>query len=111
MNQDWKKDPKLNHMDPAKLQLLQSLAEQGNGKNMSDMLKGEGFKITFNSDRDITVKADHTMINRSFYNLLANAVNYSDSSREIIVNQIIKKNYVLNVKYMLQYMLSLPQCR
>lgn len=38
MNQDWKKDPKLNHMDPAKLQLLQSLAEQGNGKNMSDML-------------------------------------------------------------------------
>lgn len=63
-------------------------------KNMSDMLKGEGFKIIFNSDRDIVVKADPTMINRSFYNLLANAVNYSDNSREIIVNQIIKKNYV-----------------
>ena len=63
-------------------------------KNMSDMLKAEGFKIIFNSDMDITVQADQTMINRSFYNLLANAVNYSGDSREIIVNQIIKKNYV-----------------
>ena len=38
MNQDWKNDPKLNQMDPAKLQLLQSLAEQGSEKNLSDML-------------------------------------------------------------------------
>ncbi|MBR2028619.1 MAG: HAMP domain-containing histidine kinase [Oscillospiraceae bacterium] len=63
-------------------------------KNMAEMLKSEGFKITFNSDRDIIVQADQTMINRSFYNLLANAVNYSGDSREIIVNQIIRKNYV-----------------
>jgi signal transduction histidine kinase len=61
---------------------------------MSDMLKGEGFVITFNSERDVTIQADPTMINRSFYNLLANAINYSGDSREIVVNQIIRKNYV-----------------
>ena len=38
MANDWKCDPKLNGMDPAKLQMLQSLAEQGNGKSMNDML-------------------------------------------------------------------------
>lgn len=38
MENDWKRDPKLNGMDPAKLQMLQALAEQGRGKSMSDML-------------------------------------------------------------------------
>jgi len=57
--------------------------------NMSEMLKSDGFKIAFNKDRYITVEADQIMINRSFYNLLANAVNYSEDVKEITVNQII----------------------
>lgn len=63
-------------------------------KNLSDMLKGMEFKVEFNSDRDVFVTADRTMIDRSFYNLLANAVNYSGDRKEIIVNQIVKRNFV-----------------
>ena len=37
-NGDWKNNPRLNGMDKTKLDLLQSLAEQGNGKSASDML-------------------------------------------------------------------------
>ena len=63
-------------------------------KNLSDMLKGMDFKVEFNSDRDVFITADKTMIDRSFYNLLANAVNYSGDRKEIIVNQIVKRNFV-----------------
>ena len=38
ISEDWKDNPKLNGMDKSKLDLLQSLAEQGNGKSASDML-------------------------------------------------------------------------
>ena len=37
-NGDWKNNPRLNGMYKNKLDLLQSLAEQGNGKSASDML-------------------------------------------------------------------------
>ncbi|MBQ6929571.1 MAG: HAMP domain-containing histidine kinase [Oscillospiraceae bacterium] len=63
-------------------------------KNLSDMLRGMDFKVEFNSDRDVFITADKTMIDRSFYNLLANAVNYSGDRKEIIVNQIVKRNFV-----------------
>lgn len=38
IREDWKDNPRLNKMDKNKLNLLQSLAEQGNGKSASDML-------------------------------------------------------------------------
>lgn len=38
MNEDWRKNPKLAQMDKAKLDLLQNLAAQGNGKGMNEML-------------------------------------------------------------------------
>lgn len=63
-------------------------------KNMADMLKGDGFTIEFISDRDVMVNADKTMIDRSFYNLMANAVNYSEEIKQITVKQIIKRNFV-----------------
>ena len=37
-NEDWKKDPKLEDIDAAKLDMLQKLAEKGSGKSASDML-------------------------------------------------------------------------
>lgn len=57
MNNDWKQDPRLQNMDPSKLQMLQALAEQGNGKSMSDMLpfimsaasKGKQNGLNFNN--------------------------------------------------------------
>lgn len=38
MNEEWKTDPKLKGIDKNKLDMLQNLAEKGNGKNASDML-------------------------------------------------------------------------
>lgn len=38
MSNDWKQDPKLSNIDSNKLDMLQMLAEQGKGKNISDML-------------------------------------------------------------------------
>lgn len=38
MNVDWKNDPKLKEIDKTKLDMLQNLAEKGNGKSVSDMM-------------------------------------------------------------------------
>lgn len=38
MQQDWKDNPDLSGIDPNKLSLLQQLAEQGQNKNMQEML-------------------------------------------------------------------------
>lgn len=38
MNDDWREDPGLEQVDKEKLDMLQKLAEQGKGKNASEML-------------------------------------------------------------------------
>ncbi|MCI6006446.1 MAG: hypothetical protein SOY73_12555 [Blautia sp.] len=38
VSEDWKDNPRLKGMDKSKLDILQNLAEQGNGKSASDML-------------------------------------------------------------------------
>lgn len=38
MDNDWKRNPKLQDFDKSKLEMLQSLAEQGQGKSAADML-------------------------------------------------------------------------
>ncbi|MDO4337892.1 MAG: hypothetical protein Q4C91_07365 [Eubacteriales bacterium] len=38
MNEDWKNNPKLQNVDKSKLDMLQSLAEQGNTKSANDLL-------------------------------------------------------------------------
>ena len=38
MNDDWKNDPKLKEIDKTKLDMLQNLAEKGNGKSVSDKM-------------------------------------------------------------------------
>jgi signal transduction histidine kinase len=58
------------------------------------LLQKEGFAIHFTHDRDIYVDADKTKIERAFYNLLINAVNYSGESRIITVEQTIVDNRV-----------------
>ena len=38
MSDDWKNNPKLSQMDPQKLSMLQNLADQGLGKNPSELM-------------------------------------------------------------------------
>ena len=52
-------------------------------------LKNEGLKIVFSYDGEVFANADEKKIDRVFYNLLANAVNYSGGYGEVSVTQKI----------------------
>ena len=56
---------------------------------VGELLKSEGYKIIFKNDGKVFVDADEIKINRVFYNLLVNAINYSDDSRTIYVVQSV----------------------
>jgi signal transduction histidine kinase len=53
------------------------------------LLKNQNYRIDFNHDDDVYICADETKINRAFYNLLVNAVNYSGENRGISAAQTL----------------------
>ena len=63
MDTSWQNNPKLADMDKNKLEMLQNLAEQGTGKNASDMLpffmnaatQGKNSGLRFSSEEISTV--------------------------------------------------------
>jgi signal transduction histidine kinase len=54
-----------------------------------ELLSREGFEILFVHGDDVYVNADRTKIDRAFYNLLVNAINYSNGLRSISVEQTV----------------------
>ena len=58
-------------------------------ERMEELLKKEGFTISFSYTDDVYVKADKMKVDRAFYNLLINAVNYSGESRSILIEQMV----------------------
>ena len=63
-------------------------------ESVAELLSSEGYEIKFYSSADVFVDADEIKINRAFYNLLINAVNYSGQSRVISVRQFVLGNRV-----------------
>ena len=69
-------------------------------QRVEELLKNEGFILQFEhegyafANADVYIDADATKIDRAFYNLLINAVNYSGDSRAITVTQSISDNRV-----------------
>ena len=57
--------------------------------NVDTMLKKDGYNIEFIYDSDVFVSADEIKINQVFYNLIANAVNYTGNDKSVIIRQII----------------------
>lgn len=63
MNDDWRNNPRLSGMDPQKLSMLQGLADQGLGKNPSELLpfimgaasQGKSAGLKFSSDEISTI--------------------------------------------------------
>lgn len=63
MSDDWKNDPKLSQMDSQKLAMLQNLADQGLGKNPSELLpfimsaasRGKNAGLNFSSEEISTI--------------------------------------------------------
>lgn len=62
-----------------------------------NIYESQGYKFEFNVDEDIYVLADETKIEQVLYNLISNAVNYSDDNKNIIIN-LIKEKYNLRVE-------------
>ncbi len=54
----------------------------------------DGFKLNFNYDKEVYINADEVKITQAFYNLLINAINYSNEDRNITINQTADGEYV-----------------
>ncbi|MEA5026411.1 MAG: HAMP domain-containing sensor histidine kinase [Erysipelotrichaceae bacterium] len=54
----------------------------------------DGYQIIFNYDNDITISADPIKISQVLYNLLNNAINYSQQQKRIVINQLAIDSYV-----------------
>ena len=52
----------------------------------------EGYKIEFESDKNVYIKADAIKMSQVVYNLLNNAINYTGEDKKITVRQIVKDN-------------------
>jgi len=87
-----KLENEMEKLNASRYNLTQSISETA--KITEKLLKKEGFEITFSPDGDVYVDADKAKIDRAFYNLLINAINYSGDSRKIAVEQIIGDNSV-----------------
>ena len=82
----------MEKIDLSRYNLTQSILEII--ESIKQLLSKEKFEITFSYDSDIYVNADKAKIDRVFYNLLINAVNYSSDNRNILVEQAIADNRV-----------------
>jgi signal transduction histidine kinase len=58
-------------------------------ERIAELIKKDGYKLSFTYDKDITVSADEVKITQVFYNLLLNAINYTGIDRTITVCQSI----------------------
>jgi signal transduction histidine kinase len=86
-----KLESELEQLNPEKFSLTASVSDSV--ERMNELLKNEGFTITFSYDSDVYVDADEAKISRAFYNLLINAANYSGDSREVAVTQTLADGY------------------
>jgi signal transduction histidine kinase len=87
-----KLENEMEKLNASRYNLTQSILETA--EITEKLLKKEGFEITFSHNGDVYVNADKAKIDRAFYNLLINAINYSGESRNILVAQTIANNYV-----------------
>lgn len=60
----------------------------------AELLRVEGYDISFESSEEIEIEADEKMISQAFYNILINAVNYTGSDKKVIVRQVRLKDSV-----------------
>jgi signal transduction histidine kinase len=87
-----KLENEMEKLNPSRYNLTQSISETA--KTTEKLLKKEGFEITFSHNGSVYVDADKAKIDRAFYNLLINAINYSGESRNILVEQTVINNCV-----------------
>jgi len=55
-------------------------------ERLRELLVNQGYDITFTHGDDLYVNADEMKIDRAFYNLLVNAINFSGEDRKVLVD-------------------------
>ena len=76
----------------SRFNLTQSISETV--ERVGELLKSDGFTITFSHEGDVYLVADEVKIGRAFYNMLLNAVNYSGENRNVSVTQTVANSRV-----------------
>lgn len=61
---------------------------------VAELVKMQGYSFDFEYDTSVTIKADEVKITQVFYNLLINAINYSDENKNIVIRQSISDGFV-----------------
>jgi signal transduction histidine kinase len=61
---------------------------------MSELVKKEGYRLSFDYSEDVFVFADEIKITQAFYNLLLNAITYSGDDKMVTVRQCVKGDTV-----------------
>ena len=73
-------------LNESQFDLTHSLSETV--KRVGELIKKDGYQITFLEDGQVVVRADETKIMQVFYNLLINAIHYTGKDKTITVRQI-----------------------
>ena len=56
-------------------------------ERVAELVKNDGYTITFEYDRDVLINADEIKLTQAFYNLLINAINYTGNDRIVKIRQ------------------------
>jgi len=80
-----KLESEMERLDRSSFNLTQCISEII--ERTKELMKNDGFQVFFLHDGDVYVHADKTKIDRAFYNLLINAINYSSEGQGITVRQ------------------------
>jgi signal transduction histidine kinase len=87
-----KLENEIEKLNTSRYNLTQSILETA--ETTEKLLRKDAFEILFSYDYNVYVDADKAKIDRAFYNLLINAINYSGEKKNILVAQTIANNYV-----------------
>lgn len=77
----------MQQLSKASFNLTKSINETTG--RIAELIKKDGYIISFNYDREVIVFADEISITQVFYNLLVNAINYTGEDKAITVRQIV----------------------
>ncbi|MFA6808579.1 MAG: HAMP domain-containing sensor histidine kinase, partial [Eubacteriales bacterium] len=61
---------------------------------VNELVKVEGYTISFIYDSNVIITADETRITQALYNLLVNAINYSGDDKTVVVKQLTSDHKV-----------------
>jgi len=73
----------VEHLNKTRYNLTKNLGETI--ERLRELLTNQNYEIEYKHDEDIFIEADELKINRAFYNLLVNAVNFAGDDKKILV--------------------------